>query len=260
MLKPAEGLYTQTLGQGVDLVLVHGWGMHSAVWEGFAHRLARHFRVTLIDLPGHGHSPGLDAYCLSSVTQAVLEAAPRRAHWLGWSMGSLIALNIAHQHPERVNRLILMAGSPRFTSDTDWPGVEPHLLERFALDFSHDYPATLRRFLLIQNMGQDQARVFHKELAERLLACPQPDPAALEGGLGLLKDTDLRTVLAGLKHPVLHILGSRDRLTPHALSEAMPRLGGSCVVHVLESAGHLPFLTHPETTQELICDFLGSAT
>ncbi|MGI9213822.1 MAG: pimeloyl-ACP methyl ester esterase BioH [Methylococcaceae bacterium] len=260
MLKPAEGLYTQTLGQGVDLVLVHGWGMHSAVWEDFAHQLARHFRVTLIDLPGHGHSPGISSYCLSSVTRAVLEAAPRHAHWLGWSMGSLIVLNIAHQHPERVRRLILVAGSPRFTSDTDWPGVQSDLLERFAQDFSHDYPATLRRFLLMQNLGQDQARVFHKELAERLLACPPPDPAALEGGLGILKSTDLRAVLAGLKHPVLQILGAKDRLTPRALGKAMPRLGGSCVVNVLESAGHLPFLTHPETTLGLICDFLDSAS
>ncbi len=256
MLKPESGLYTRTLGQGTDLVLVHGWGMHGAVWGDFAERLASQFRVTLVDLPGHGRSPALTPFSLQPVTRAVLEAVPRRAHWLGWSLGALIALNVAHCHPDRVNRLILLAGSPRFLADTDWPGLEPGLLERFADDFASDYAASLRRFLLLQNMGQDQARVFHKQLAARLLDCPRPDPGALAGGLGLLKETDLRAVLAGLSQPVLQILGGRDRLTPRELGPAMRRLGGRCEVHLLDSAGHLPFLTHQDETLSLIRRFL----
>ncbi len=258
MLKRSQGLYTQTLGHGDDLVLLHGWGMHSAVWEDFATRLAQQFRVTLVDLPGHGRSAGQGPFSLARVAEILLDALPHRAHWLGWSMGALIALHIAHRHPDRVQRLVLVAGGPRFLSDTDWPGMEPELLQRFADDFTRDYAASLKRFVLLQNLGQDHAQARYKELTTRLLACPPPEPSALEGGLGILKNTDLRDVLAELKQPVLQILGARDRLASRGMGQAMLKLGGRCQVHVLETAGHMPFLTHQEETLVLIRDFLWS--
>lgn len=256
MLKRGQGLYTQTLGQGADLVLIHGWGMHSAVWEDFATRLARHFRVTLVDLPGHGRSGYQAPFSLEKLSDVLLDALPHPAHWLGWSMGALIALHLAYCHPTRVQRLVLIAGGPRFLADEDWPGMEPALLQRFADDFASDYAASLKRFLLLQNLGQDQANVFHKQLAERLLGYPSPEPAALQGGLALLKHTDLRHCLAELQQPVLQILGARDRLASRHLGEAMQRLSSRCAVHVLETAGHMPFLTHPDEVLALIRDFL----
>ena len=54
-------LYTETLGAGPDLVLLHGWGLHAGVWESTAAELAKSWRVTLVDLPGHGRSPTPDA-------------------------------------------------------------------------------------------------------------------------------------------------------------------------------------------------------
>ena len=44
-------------GGSPDLVLLHGWAMHSGVWRGVRDRLAEHFRLHLVDLPGHGLSP-----------------------------------------------------------------------------------------------------------------------------------------------------------------------------------------------------------
>lgn len=256
MQRLTKGLFTQTIGQGPDVVLVHGWGMHSAVWEDFAECLAQRFRVTLIDLPGHGRSAGNGDFSLSSVTEALLDVAPAKAHWLGWSLGSLIVLNIAHHHPERVSRVILVAGSARFTADLDWPGVEVGLLERFAADFTEDYAATLRRFLLLQNLGQDNAGEFHRKLAGRLLACQMPEASALAGGLDILKDTDMRHVLAALREPVLLLLGTRDRLASRDLAKAMQTLTPHCEAHLLETAGHLPFLTHQAATLKLVFDFL----
>jgi len=50
------GLYVRTLGQGTDLVLVHGWGMHSGIWEDVIEALVDDYRVTYLDLPGYGYS------------------------------------------------------------------------------------------------------------------------------------------------------------------------------------------------------------
>ena len=78
-----------------DLVLLHGWGMNSAVWSGFTRRLAERWRLTLIDLPGHGASPYRGETVLQQWADACLESAPQRAVWLGWSLGGLVALEAA---------------------------------------------------------------------------------------------------------------------------------------------------------------------
>ncbi|HRA24442.1 MAG TPA: alpha/beta fold hydrolase, partial [Usitatibacteraceae bacterium] len=49
-------LHVELAGQGPDLVLLHGWGLHGGVWQGLARELAPAFRLHLVDLPGHGHS------------------------------------------------------------------------------------------------------------------------------------------------------------------------------------------------------------
>jgi len=49
-------MYIKTMGQGPDLVMLHGWSMHSAVWHELAEGLAQNFTLHLVDLPGHGQS------------------------------------------------------------------------------------------------------------------------------------------------------------------------------------------------------------
>jgi len=257
MQRQTSGLFSQTTGQhGPELVLVHGWGMHSAVWGDFAGKLAQHYRVTQLDLPGHGRSACDGEFSLDRVTDALLQVAPPRAHWLGWSLGSLMVLNLAHRHPGRVASLTLVAGSARFTADSDWPVMDTSLLERFAADFAEDYAGSLRRFLLLQNLGQEQAGHFHRTLARRILACEMPEPRALQGGLEILKTADMRKTVQTLDCPLLLLLGARDRLASRDLASAMRALNPRCETHVLETAGHLPFLTHTEATLDRINDFL----
>ena len=58
------------------MVLVHGWGMHSGVWQGFVQQLAAYCQVICLDLPGHGASDKLLTYSLDSMSQALLAAIP----------------------------------------------------------------------------------------------------------------------------------------------------------------------------------------
>ena len=79
-------LHVQTLGDGPELVLLHGWGMNLGVWEPLLPILQSRYRLTLIELPGHGESPlPDDADNLDAWVQACLEVAPSWATWLGWS-------------------------------------------------------------------------------------------------------------------------------------------------------------------------------
>ena len=49
-------MFIKQMGQGPDLVMLHGWSMHSGVWQPLAELLAKQFTLHLIDLPGHGQS------------------------------------------------------------------------------------------------------------------------------------------------------------------------------------------------------------
>jgi pimeloyl-[acyl-carrier protein] methyl ester esterase len=82
-------LHTETTGTGPELVLIHGWGLHGGIWEPLLPLLAPHFRVTVVDLPGHGNSEWQDSEGLPAFADAVLASVPQQAAWLGWSLGGL---------------------------------------------------------------------------------------------------------------------------------------------------------------------------
>ncbi len=250
------GVHTESFGAGPDLVMVHGWAMHSGVWRDFAERLADRVRVTLIDLPGHGLSGGLENFSLSSVAAALAEVAPAHAHWLGWSLGALFALKISERQPERMRSVMLMAGSPRFVSAPDWPGVEPGWLTQIAVNLEADFFGTLKRFIGLQTFGLDSARALARHIEARLAKCAPPESAALQGGLRILQETDLRNALRHLAAPSLAVLGAHDRLVPKDIGPLLRALTPRIEVQVLDAAAHLPFATHPEHTAALILDFI----
>ena len=96
-------LYWQTTGQGDrHLVLLHGWGLNAEVWHDISVRLSAHFTLHLVDLPGYGRSRGFGPLTLPQMADALLAQAPARAVWLGWSLGGLVASQLAPAHPARV--------------------------------------------------------------------------------------------------------------------------------------------------------------
>lgn len=250
------GVHVESFGAGPELVMLHGWSMHGGVWRDFAERLSAGFRVSLVDLPGHGRSGPLPEYTLATITEAVLAVAPPRAHWLGWSLGALLALGLVDRQPERAASLTLIAGSPRFTVGDDWPGVAPEQLGQVAADLEQDYAGTLKRFIALQTYGQAHARFLARHLHARIEECPAPDTGALRGGLDLLQSLDLRAALAACTAPVLAVLGAHDRLVPKAVAPALRALNAGLEAHTLPAAAHLPFLTHPDETVGLIRAFL----
>lgn len=116
----------QTTGEGnCHLVLLHGWGLNAKVWDCITPQLASHFTLHLVDLPGYGRSGGFGAMSLEEMAQRVLEKAPERAIWLGWSLGGLVASQVALSHPDRVQALVTVASSPALALTTAGPGLSP---------------------------------------------------------------------------------------------------------------------------------------
>jgi pimeloyl-[acyl-carrier protein] methyl ester esterase len=253
-------LHTETTGSGPELFLIHGWGMNAAVWSGLREALQADYRITCVDLPGHGRSAAAGDFDLASAADALLEVAPAQAIWIGWSLGGMLALQAAKQAPQRIAQLSLITSSPRFVTAADWPdAVDATVLEQFFTGLQQDYRATLKRFLALQVRGSEAANTTLRDLRQRLFAHGEPDAAALAAGLAILRDADLRPQLGALTMPVQFIMGERDTLMPAAAAFAARALAPHAAVSIIEGAGHVPFVSHPQAFLDALLPFLQAA-
>ena len=245
-------LHVEYLGQGPDLVMLHGWGLHGGIFATIAPALSQHFRLHLVDLPGHGHSPldGAPAD-LHGLAGTLLQQLPPDAIWLGWSLGGRLALAAALQAPLR--RLVLVGTTPCFCQRPDWPhGMPEQELAQFTQSLHQDYRATLQRFIALQSRGSSQGREELRALRERLFAHGEPDPLALQQGLALLRDGDLRPALPTIQTPALIVHGTRDTLAPKAAAESLASQLPNSQLTLIDGAGHAPFISHPEAFLQAI--------
>ena len=247
------GIHREIFGQGQPLVMIHGWSMHTGIWRGFARQLAKQWQVICLDLPGHGRSENVEPFDLPTISAALFDAIPvNRFSLLGWSLGATIALDMAASRPERVKSLYLLAGNPKFVKVPGWPGVRPEVLEGFSGQLCEDARLTLHRFLGLQVQGLDDGKRLLQELRLAVEECEAPAIEALQGGLRILKKADLRPALAGLCCPVTVIQGDKDTLIPIQTGNALQSLRPGAGLHVLENAGHVPFLSHAARLCEII--------
>lgn len=239
-------LWWQTVGTGnCHLVLLHGWGLNAEVWNCINEELASHFTLHLVDLPGFGRSRGFGPMSLEEMAQQVLAAAPQNAIWLGWSLGGLVASQIALSRPERVSALVTVASSPCFSAQDAWPGIKPEVLAGFQQQLSEDFQRTVERFLALQTMGTETARQDARALKQTVLSLPMPDVAVLNGGLEILKTVDLREPLSALTMPHLRIYGYLDGLVPRKVVPLLDSLWPESESQVIAKAAHAPFISHP---------------
>ena len=249
-------LHVEASGSGSALVLLHGWGMNAAVWDETAAGLAKHFRLHCVDLPGHGASSACAPYTLDSVADALASALPQRVTVCGWSLGGQVALNWALRKPEQIERLVLLAATPRFVRGAQWDcGIDAAVLDDFACGLAHDYRATLQRFLALQARSDAHPRIVLRRLREHLLARGEPDVAALGAGLRLLKESELRDRLERIAQPALILHGERDTLVPLAAGAYLQRVLPHAVIEVFAGTAHALFIAQPQRTARRIVEF-----
>ncbi|MGH8557538.1 MAG: pimeloyl-ACP methyl ester esterase BioH [Methylococcales bacterium] len=238
-------IFSESLGRGEDVVLVHGWAMHGGFWKEFAEELARVYRVTRLDLPGHGRSAPIDDYAPEKIATLLARSAPESAHWIGWSLGATLVLFLSGLFPERVKTIGLIAGNPKFSKDPDWPhAIKREVLDQFNRNLCEDFTGTLLRFLKFQTLGLKFSQQTYRTLKNRLNECEAPHPQALSAGVEILKFADRREQLKSAGKPVLILLGMQDSLVPVGVGESLKALNPSVDVCVIQNAGHIPFITH----------------
>lgn len=250
--------YFEQVGSGPDLVLLHGWGVHGGIFESLYPALSQHFRITNIDLPGFGRSPmPNDDYTIEMMAQQLLKVIPEKAHYLGWSMGGLLATYLACHHPERVNKLITVGSNPHFLVRDDWPyAMQPKVMENFVTLLEEDYETTLIRFLVIQTLGSETQKQDVQKLKETVFVHGRPAKKALRGGLNVLKQVDLRQQVGELSHSILRIYGRLDSLVPVKAADKISALMPNSEQLIFRKASHAPFLSHQSEFCDAVISFL----
>ncbi|MCG8312534.1 MAG: pimeloyl-ACP methyl ester esterase BioH [Pseudomonadales bacterium] len=241
-----------------NMVLLHGWGLHSLVWDDVMPGLLQHFQVTVVDLPGLGRSPMPGGnYDLDYLVSHVLNVVPQRALWMGWSLGGLVAMRAASRCPERISGLITVASTPQFTASEAWPvAMKAEVLQGFRDIFAEDWEGTLIRFLALQCKGGATLKSDVRQLKELLFFHGLPAQKALRSGLEILQQTSLLDDLKHIQCPTLHIFGEKDHIVPVGVSAFIKELQPESEAAVIKGVSHVPFISTPDLFLQAVNEFL----
>ena len=237
-----------------DVVLLHGWGSGSGIWDGLAPRLAPRFRVHALPLPGYDTVSARAVPSLQGTVEYVARAAPRRCGVIGWSLGGEVALAWARRMPRQVQRLALIATTPCFTGRPGWRcATAPAVLDEFGRALAADHDGTLARFVAVQARGDARAQQVAGVL--RQLYRSGPSDAVLAAGLAVLSSTDLRSELARVMQPALVLHGARDCIVPPVAGRRLAQALPNARFALLRSCAHAPFLSRPSQVATLLREF-----
>jgi pimeloyl-[acyl-carrier protein] methyl ester esterase len=250
----------QETGSGPPLVLLHGWSLSGHAFSELAGQLGD-FRLLLPDLPGHGGSspPAVVSLpALATDVAAWLESEVKEPVALGgWSLGGMVALELAARQDAPLSQLVLIGTSPRFTISADWPhGLPAGQVLALRRNLRQAFAATLAGFFDLTFAPDEVDAARLREIrAFAVRAAGLPDPAAAAALLALLAEQDQRHLLPAIRCPALVLHGTCDRVTPvgagRALAAALPR--GE--LRELPGLGHAPFWTQPAAVSGAIREF-----
>lgn len=236
------------------LVLIHGWGIDSQIWQSLPQRLAQFADVLTLDLPGFAQSPTLKDYSQESVVSWMTEVLPERCYLLGLSLGGMLSCAFAAQHPQRVEGLITISSNLNFVASNNYSAAMPvEQYQSFAAAWKESNSDCLKRFCGLQTQGDSQQRQLIRQL--RSLGGELDNNSGAEL-LKLLGEIDNQSAIADLKCPTLAIFGEQDSLVPVSCVEQFSQLNNSVEIAIIEDAGHLPHLSQGEKTLDLINSFL----
>lgn len=245
-----DSIHAAVRGNGKNVVvLLHGFGGCSGVWEGVVEHLNGVFTTIAYDLPGHGLSIDYPkAGSAKTAARAVLaDLAARgieRVHLVGHSMGGAVATLAALLEPQRVASLTLLA------SGGYGPEINAPLLRRYA---AATCPEDIRACLV--EMSSPDSTV--SEHAVRHLAEMRDRPGQSEKLIEFVTAMTCddrqgvipRETIAALPMPVMVVWGTDDNVLPYSQAEGLP--ARFMIHHVLE-VGHML----PEETPELVADIV----
>jgi pimeloyl-[acyl-carrier protein] methyl ester esterase len=236
------------------LILLPGWGLGCTPLEPLAaalQGLQPSLRVQIEPLPL------LDSADLNEWLDE-LDASLPEDTWLGgWSLGGMLATELAARRGERSCGLITLASNACFVARSHWPQAMPGAtFAAFLASCEQNAESCLKRFSLLCAQGAADPR----GLARLLVAsAPRSSAAELLADLQLLARMDTRAALQAYRGPQLHLFAGADALLPAAAAGALLALVPDVEVGLIEHASHAFVLERPHEVAAALAAFMWEA-
>jgi pimeloyl-ACP methyl ester carboxylesterase len=245
-------------GQGMPLVLLHGFPFNGSLWQHQMRSLSDACRVIVPDLRGFGRSEAAEGtYEMTLLAQDVLQLldalAIQKAVIIGHSMGGYVTLALWRLAAERFSALGLVASHVWADSDAQRQGREQLIAQVMERGADAVVEALLPR-LFAPKLPKD-APIVRQARAMMLAARSISLTSALRGMMNRPDSSDL---LPQIAVPTLILCGDSDPILPLERAEEMARLLPNATLITVQDAAHMPMLEQPQATAAAIRHFLAA--
>jgi pimeloyl-ACP methyl ester carboxylesterase len=221
-----------------NLVFIHGSGSDHSVWSHQYARLHKHYNISAIDLPGHGHSGGIgeadvESYCLW-VKKLLDIINLKNTLLIGHSLGAAITLRFALNYPQDIAGIVLVGGGMKMP-------VNSFFLE-FLKTNPPEVPAEVMDLICKYSLAKENRSKFSAPLKKSL---SQSSVEVLYGDLSACNNLDLTRESGKIKVPALVICGAEDKMTPLDFSRQLTAGISGATLAIIEGAGHMVMLERP---------------
>lgn len=247
-----DGLSYELTGDGDPVVFLHAGGMDARMWEGQVEAFTRTHTVIRCDLRGSGKSapPRLPFSASDDVLAVLRHLGIERTSIVGSSLGGRTAIDLAIEHPELVDRLVLVSsGLSGFQFSADYQQAVVDVLGPLATGNEHGF---VEAFL-------DSTLGPRAEEAQPLVARMLIDNQSLfTGGAAFLQTVEPPALerLAAIIAPTLVLAGEFDHPDIRAIASLLAAAIENAREVVIAGAGHMANLDAPEEFNRVVLDFL----
>jgi pimeloyl-ACP methyl ester carboxylesterase len=248
-------------GRGKPLVFLHGWLGSWGVWRSTMLTISdlRQYKIYALDFWGFGDSAKRSApfFTVSSyvfmVDQFMEIMGIAQAPMIGHSMGGTVAMNLALEHPSRVEKVIVI-GSPMIGSSLN---ILLKLAGRqFIASLVWSNLGLLRLGLRIfsSQLARDGSKLYR--MIEKDLS--QTTVEAFWWSIASLREINLKPYLSQIKVPTLAVCGTKDNIVHPSQARIIGEQVKGAQVEWMEGSKHFPMLDEPERFTSVLLDFLAS--
>ncbi|KJH79379.1 alpha/beta fold hydrolase [Pseudomonas sp. KSR10] len=235
-----------------QLILLPGWAFGPAALQPLCEalvELAPSLDVVVEPLPelsaAHAWLDELD------------QRLPRDSWLAGWSLGGMLASQLAARRVDSCRGLITIASNPCFRARPQWPeAMGADIFDAFHEAFRLDPEETLKRFRLLCSRGGYDPRTLARQLE---VSQSQSSSQVLDAGLQLLAELDGRGALHGYFGPQLHLFAGNDALVPAAACEALRRWMPGIKAELITGASHTVALERADDVAAAMVAFIKGA-
>jgi pimeloyl-ACP methyl ester carboxylesterase len=240
------------------LVFVVSWVWTAALWIPQVNYFSKNFKMVTIDMRGTGESDKpLGEYTLDTYVEdldAIIESLDeKKVVLVGECIGASIAVKYVAKYPEKVSKLVLVDGSPKYIATDDFPyGSPQNNLNTFFAPLKESYSKGMRAFMeyLFPEPGTDYLREWGLKMSQKTTK-----EIALNSITNLF-EADLRPLLGKINVPTLILHGENDGAIRWENAKYMYQNIPGSKMYIFKGKGHFPSVTTADEFNKILKEFI----